>query len=464
MRKEYYTHCVVDDHELIYRIGNARLQRRAAARRAIDLIAIGEQEGINSFWIAPQSELSDILPADFYQGLEEAGYIVSPYEYEGGKGDIPRVMRLNVYRKGEESTFFTFPKWDSYWSIKEGDALSMLAAIHYCGRVLPLVNIASGPGTAGRGFIIKLAENNTFFRPLSMDIDTLPYQETGVGLDLGWKQEKQIEYMPGQYVYGYDKNSMYLGAATGTKLGAGDPVYVKGGRDFKPNVKQPGIWHVRIQPGAARYTGYDLPYPFVEDQEYLTSPLLELAYDLHFDIEVLDGWQWEESHRTLETFGKQVWDARQALNDPAVFPHEQGRKIARSMVKSIATGGLGMLDAEYTRDRKSMLPYYRPDMYRTIKELAKARMVRKVMQLENTLGITPAAISTDCMYFVSVCHDPYSAVPGLIEKSNGLGGFKVEHSLALTPQIVDELNETDSGGAFARIISDYEEKQGAAHE
>jgi hypothetical protein len=302
----------------------------------------------------------------------------------------------------------------------------------------------------------KHASHVEWLRQPEIDFSQVPY--SNAGKDCAFKAAN-IEYKPGLYLHAYDKNSMYLGAIRGAVLGAGTPAFYGPEEKPQPNLKLPGLWHCKIDTGASKYNGVDMPAALYRRQEWLTTPLLKLCMDLGYSVQVIEGYQWTEYHRTLEDWGAFLWQVRSTIKDDTTnYPHERGRMLAYECVKRIATAGLGLLNADASA--KYCPEWYRPDFWCTVVELAKERMIRNVMTIEQKYGLAPVACAVDCLYYISPEKDPYTAVPHMTDKADSLGGYKVKHSLPLTPELARDMQAAKSAGSLARAVRLHEKLQG----
>src|SRR5579875_336776 len=463
------THAVLTDTHMIYKRDHERLTRAPLAAitgtRAItvcDLLTLADTHGLHTLWVCPGTCYSETLTHGFIETVQDYGYEYRvSYRANNERGKADHIARAQAWKKegtpaDRRSIYIIIPQW-ALWEWEETDPIAVLAAIHYIECALP-IRINQGAALAGRDLVKQQhgEKHQAWLRKPEIDYATIPYSEAGKDIAF----TRQITYKDGLYIHAYDKNSMYLGAATGALLGAGTPDHITG--RAVPNLKLPGIWHCTIDIADSPYNGTARPCPLsknqlAQKQQWITTPLLKLCLDLGYKVEILEGYQWQEHHRTLEQWGNALWTARTQLKtDHTSYPHEHGRELAASGVKRIATAGLGLFDSD--KSAKYDPAWYRPDFWVTIVELAKERMIRKAIQIEQLAGIVPFAGVTDCWYYLSPDPNPYTAIPGITEREDKLGGFKVKHqALPLTPALLAALICSVSAGKVAKIIRLYEQ-------
>jgi hypothetical protein len=250
------------------------------------------------------------------------------------------------------------------------------------------------------------------------------------------------------YVHSWDKNSMYLAACTSANLGTGDPVYINGEElemHYEETLRR---WYDGKRPGMWRIDLHETPYPFNPLynldgrtlQEWVTTPLLKLLFALGARFSIREAYIWPEYHRVLDKFASRIWDARQELKtDAAKYPHAAGRELAYYSMKRIATAGVGLLG---NTDAQKWAPaFYRPDWRATIVEEAKARIIYKLMQVNRTYpdvrgGSLPLTVAVDHVIYFSDESDPAAAFPGMFERDDGLGGWKLVFSMPASYQVL----------------------------
>lgn len=203
---------------------------------------------------------------------------------------------------------------------------------------------------------------------------------------------------PGPHVY--DKNSMYLGAASSAWLGVGVPEHV-----LAPELaNKPGIWRIHLQevpPGE----GVVLP-PLVEQEvswQY-TPIMLRLRNDPAYKFYVSEAWIFPEGHQVLRPFYEQLRALRQAARTP--------EELKR--VKRLYTVSFGILAHQIQGARPGYL--YRPDWFFGLVSYAKLILYQQMERVWLREMVQPSAVHTDAIHYPV----PISGLP----LGTGIGQFK----------------------------------------
>jgi hypothetical protein len=171
--------------------------------------------------------------------------------------------------------------------------------------------------------------------------------------------------------------------------------------------------------------------------------VIEQARTLGYTITVHEGYQWEEKHRTLEPWAYTLWKARAALHPQygnlISYSHDRCRDNAYHTIKRVALLGVGKFASKKKSSR-----YLRPDWWALVVGRARATMFRRIEQLRQT-GHTPVLVYNDGIFFVSENPDPVTAVPGLTDKWDKLGGYKHEYTLPIDTALIERFHTLSPG-------------------
>lgn len=470
-------HAVITGSQLLYSVitpaGQKRLVNKAITcpQDIPQLIALAQAHGIVNFWVAPGSELSHVS-VDFCELPGESPYNVRFRTRKESKlrKTPPRVRRITIWPKKGNFTHtsanirVTFPEWEWLW--QEREPVSVLAGVSYLAQNIP--NIEQGPAMAGRALMSELVPAE--WREL-IECD-LSQAYKNAGGDLEYHRELTPEEIAqalaqGWYIIACDKNSMYLGAASSAMLGSGTPDYIPQeiARTYTPNMRLPGLWHIRIQEIAPLFNGRDLPCLFnnreiTQGETWVSTSLLRVALDLGYKIELLEGYQWakEHSHRALEKWALRVWGVRLELRqNTKEYFHPQGRALALQGTKKVAVDGLGLLRSEEHTLRYAP-EWFHPQMWQGVLDLAKERMIYKIKTLYEKRGVRVVGVDTDCIFLLS--QEPVPPPEVNIDPTQ-LGAFKIKYCLPLTQELASEINASTSGAGIERVLRNASER-GAA--
>lgn len=209
--------------------------------------------------------------------------------------------------------------------------------------------------------------------------------------DLRWDSGR-----PGPCIY--DKNAMYVGAASSAKLGVGIPEFV-----HAPALEdRAGLWHIIVEGGL----GGDLvPLLVKMPDSWQYTPMVQALLTFGYQVRAVEAWLFPESHAVLRPFYERIRTLRDATVD---------QPEARGQIKRLYTVTFGIL-AHLIPDAKPGY-LYRPDWFFTLVAEACARMhyqMRKVLEVE---GVAPSAAHTDALFYPH----PVASLP----LGPGIGQFK----------------------------------------
>ncbi len=214
-------------------------------------------------------------------------------------------------------------------------------------------------------------------------------------LDFAWRDGRPARHQ-------YDKNAMYVGAASSVVLGVGAPELVQRPL-FDP--RKAGLWHIAsMQPPA---TLPPLPCP-ADDTPWQYTPLVLALIDLGYTLDISEAYIWPESHQILRPFYERV----KALREQAQTPE------ALKAVKTMYTVTFGMLAHSIERPGSGYL--YRPDWFFGLVAHAKAILFRQAWQVYARTGYAPSRISVDALYY------PERLPDGALPVGKGIGQFKYQ--------------------------------------
>lgn len=466
------THGVISNDKLLYSVQypDARRQLYTVSLDSIttleNFLGLALQHNLHTLWVVPSCKYN-------YWGIEQAkgvpGWEVQYSTRKHPVRGMPDLFRgITAKRQSgtwEEKRLITmvFPEdkqggycWDPDAVPASRDPLAVLAGIHYLEAALG-VQLRSRPGMTGRTLIEEC--NSTHSRPgwlAAPSFDLRPLGELGLGYDFALMRGVDAFDMNADvWLHCWDKNSMYLGACSSVELGTGNPVYINSGEldlDYEDVMKRfydgkrPGYWRVDVEDFHHILNPLYRTRTFT--QEWVTTPLLKLLFAMGARLRVREAYVWTEHHRVLDTFATKLWDARQSLKtDAARYPHAGGRAIAYHSIKRVATAAVGLLANgeawKYARQ------WYRPDWHATVVEDAKCRLIYKLLQVERTFGVLPEFASTDKVGYWSPQPDPAKAFPGMFERPDALGGWKLEESLPCSYALLECFKEGTSAATAA---------------
>lgn len=283
------------------------------------------------------------------------------------------------------------------------------------------------PAATGLDLMINLRfkDKDRLFTPYE---PVPPAKVSTLEQDLNWSRVPSETERNCQYLHAYDRGGSYLAGVAGLELGIGQPEHHPEGLPFDP--KLPGYWRIEVPP-----TGdWRMPHPLNPRGDvptrpvWVTTPGLQLAYELGHEVPVQAAYVWREHGRMLESWYERMRDARTSLDIDDV-----DAQAARDQVKVVYTRTLGMLGSEEHLRGK---PGYAPDRRHHILAKARANILRRIVQIGRDTDRWPVAVSADTLLYPSDDPDPISAWPGKPEHlGRGLGQFKPEASGLMADQL-----------------------------
>ncbi len=412
-----------------------------------ELCTLATGKGISHLWIMPNTSLDASITGAFIQSVPAQWDTFAKYDaYEKGQPTVPapgaRPMFARVWKKNTSGiegrqVLVGFPPYGyeaKSWGWEDINVpQDTLGTLHYLTSALNIA-IQWGPGHVSTTLVKELnssKERHGWVRECTTDVSNIPFSQSA--RDLIWKRPTGLpENSEGKYLHLYDKNSAYLAACTGVAVGAGEPVHLVG-EEAITNTQLPGIYRVTYDLQASVFDGQELP--MIINTEWITTDVLAYAHSLGYDVTVHECFQWEEKHRTLETWATTLWKARSALHpdygDHATYPNAACRNNAYHTIKTIALIGVGKFASKKTSQ------FLRADWWAMVVGRARATMFRRINQLHEQL-YRPVFIYNDGMYFVSSDENPVTAIPGLTDKWDKLGGYKHEYTLKIDAAICEQ--------------------------
>lgn len=414
-------HCVTDGIQLYWLDGDHRAWRACALLNIEQLWQAGQDFGFTHFWVMPGCSI-DQEGRDFFQVDAPYDTLITPNDVE----QPPAFARVRIGKWRDERGHTVYVGYPRRFNWKGTGPFDILDTINYLESYLA-VPVQWSSGHIGRALLHKAyAGKERVIRDASSDLRELPFNEAA--FDLVFKRPITSD-MEGMYLHHYDKNSAYLSACRGANMGIGDPEHVTGG-DIIPGL--PGIYRVTWE---YPFTGEWMP-PIVDPrQEWVTNDVLLFAQQHGYILTIHEAWVFNDYRKVLDPVATTIWEARSVLNPksgPNPFFAEENaiaRKNAYDTCKEIAlvfVGGFAT-GKEKHPDIKGIHPNWWADA------VGKAR----VNMLANLLKYTaqagaPVLVYSDGVWFASKDSNPRTAVPGILDRAEKLGGFKHVYSFQLT--------------------------------
>lgn len=400
----------------------------------MDLHTVALCHGVTHIWIMPGQEqaIEDMDCAEPYN-------MFSTYEDE----EKTRPVFSRIYKKGTYGMVKIGFAGRGDWAWEIDKPVDILATIAYLEEVL-CVPVEWSPGHIGTELVRLLNRNEKragWVAETNLDLNALPGNpfKHNAG-DLKWKSDLLANFMVGMYLHQYDKRSGYLSACPGVYVGAGEPMHVLGDCD----TTLPGIYRVSLDKRESMFD--DIFLPPIATSEWVTHDILNFAKAQGYGVMVHEAHQWTEKHRTLESYAKKLWESRRVFRDGADrFPHQLGRFNAENTMKAIALVAVGKFGSEKTSH------FLRPDWWAIVVDKMRENVLRNIAKYA-ALGYTPALIYSDAVYYISEDSNPRTAIPGIMDRENELGGYKCEATWKVTPELIEAFRTAKKPGAIQKIL------------
>lgn len=462
-----YRYAVIEDQTLFtmaidekkYKIDRHELDQ--APLHVGDLWELGQTFKFSHVWLMPSREKELGKQLAFSTGasqhkLSDYTYFIKWSGYKPGTREpkdtaVPlfaRVSKMGIKGQNIYVGFSPFAEWG--WQIET--PADLLGTLYYLTIALDMP-IEWGPGHMGLMLIKKMNQHRPEWTRECGSLNKISDELHGAARDLVWKRDAITSEFEGMYIHHFDKNSAYLAACTGVMVGAGEPIHrlEQDGID----ASLPGIYRVSFDTGESSYDGRALP--LIINTEWVTTQVLQTAIAAGYNVQIHETWQWEERHRTLESWARKVWEIRDSFHPDRgnrnLYPNELCRCNAYTTIKIIALVSVGRLGS-----RKTANQYMRPDWWAMVVGRARSTMFYKLDQLAE-MGIAPCLIYSDGLFFLSYEESPEKAVPGMTTRGEKLGGYSYEYAVKVTPEVVERFNKLSPAGlvGYLNDLAEYSE-------
>ncbi len=388
--------------------------------RITDLYAVARGNGITHLWLMDDVDVDMDTPAEYS--------IFATYEDAEQQYPVfARIYKNGQY--GEVKIGFDTERWG--WHITA--PVDILATIHYLEQVLG-VPVEWSPGHMGTELVKHLnrtARREEWVRDSTVDLFQLPFKSAsgGQGGDLKWKTGLEIE---GQelYLHQFDKRSGYLSVCSDLYVGAGDPVEMEGLDAL--NRSLPGVYRVKLSASISDFDNEQLP--MIIANEWVTLDVLKFAMNQGYSVQLYEAHVWEEKHKTLASYASKLWESRRIFReDYSRFPHQLARQNAENTMKEIALVATGKFASE-SKAGAFRQPYW----WAAVVGKMRVAMLANIHKIYQNTGLSPALIYAYSVYYASTDSNPRTAVPGILDREDKLGGFRHDGTWRITPEIIEQ--------------------------
>lgn len=388
---------------------------------------MGQTYGFTHFWIMPGTQFDQLR----YDSLTDDGDFKTFVPLRGTEREEPEPRSARCWKDhapGTHQIIVGYPaRYPFDWTVEK--PLDVLACIDYLEQTLS-IPVQWSPMSMGEAYLKGLYSAThrlqSYLRSPETDLKKLPFKAQ----DVRWNRAiKPSEYE--LWVHMYDKNSAHPAAASSMSTGCGDPTYLP----CEPPVIKPGSYRVTFDPQTSPFDGETLP-PIIEE-EWITADLLKFARRQGYTVTVHEAWVFNESHKLFGEWARDLWEARKLLRDQESFCYEPGRKNAYNTMKDILNKTISAL---------------RPNWWADMVNCARMAVLANILKLLAEKSITPFLVYHDDIAFISKEPDITLAIPGLLDRQDKLGGYKVKGSIKLTPELAQRINECDKPAKVITLL------------
>jgi hypothetical protein len=406
------------------------------------------QTGLTSVWAMPGSRFSCEATCSLLEQNDSVWEVVA----RPGPLDPTRPACACVWRKvgaGRQGPILSlvFPEYGG-WRWQLPDASTLLATVTYVEHALGMPARCSLEQLALdllKGLTVEADASWT--RPLTIDMptsdgQTIPMLESAQ--PIVWMRPLTVTEWRMRYLHKYEHNTLDLEACAEVLLGAGNLLHSVNGRAY--DGKLPGIWRVKAVTAGSLFDGKYLPSCI--HGEWMCTPEVKCCIDIAYQVQVIEGYYWPESYRTLERWATTLCKAHQRLTMAGTtYRHTQARNNVSHTIQTITQLGIGTL-----LDEKAPGGLYRPDWWAQITGQSRARMFTHMGTLVRR-GYMPVLVDRHALWFVSNDPHPLTAVPGLLSPGKS-GRYKAayETPLALSREIKEAFRTTNSADQLATLL------------
>ena len=409
------------------------------------------QAGLTEVWVMPATTLSrTVTCAWFEQANSHWIVVVHPDPREPTRPICALLWPKGSGHREERRLTFVFPEqagWD--WVLP--DARSLLATVTYLDQTLAWPVIDAPDLVAHRLLTdLFLDQSTAWLQSSPVDLRTLsssdgtPIPMMESARDVAWVRPLSRVEQQQRYLHKYTHLSRFLEACMGVLLGAGAPQHSSNGRacdDIRP-----GMWRVSAERAGSLFDGKRLPSCL--DEEWMSTPQVKCCQDIGYQVQVREGYYWQESQESLKRWATTLWQAGERLHThPQSYRHVQGRANAAHTIKLLAELGVTILAQE-----KSTGGWSRPDWWVQILGRSRATLFAHLASLVRK-GTMPVLVDRDALWVVSNDPNPLTAVPDLVTARRWRGytvGYEVP--LPLSGEVREAFRTARHAGQVVMVL------------
>ncbi len=180
----------------------------------------------------------------------------------------------------------------------------------------------------------------------------------------------------------------------------------------------------------------------------MSTPQVKCCRDIGYQVQVREGYYWQQSHELLKRWATTLWQAGERLHTKLLtYRHAQGRANA-----SQTLGRLAQISVTFLAQEETTGGWARPDWWAQIIGRSRATLFAHLVSLARQ-GIMPVLVDRDALWVVSNDPNPLTAVPGLVTTHRWRGytvGYEVP--LVLSPEVRETFRTGEHAGQVAMAL------------
>ncbi len=437
-------HAVITDTRIFWLDGEQACWRSCCVLDARHAWLVAQAQGISHFWLWPGSD-QEQAGMDFLQEIEGFRLFVS--QTSDGQ---PKFASIRLLAKSGHTVYIGYPtrgRWN--WTLE--NPVDILQTVDYLENKMG-VPVEWSPGHMGSDLLKQAWEHKPdVIRDCERDLRDLPFNEAAMGIDF---RRELTESMIGRWVHHFDKNSEYLSACRSVNCGIGEPIHL--GNQLQVH-GLPGIYRVKWGQGIQQFRGestFDgvlLPTIIDHRQEWITEDVLAYALQQGYEVEILECHMFQDYAKILDKPAWSIWQARRAFKE-GTFENETARQNAYNTAKEVALIFIG--NFAMSKQIHPGLDRIHPNWWADVVGRARVALLANIKRFAAVAG-APICVERDGLFFVSRDANYRTAVPGILDRQEELGGFKHEGSCQLTQNMFQAAKDM-SAGQLAAMLKAFE--------
>jgi hypothetical protein len=409
------------------------------------------QAELPAIWVMPATTHSSTIRSAYLEQMRTNwNVVIHSHPTDSSRPTSVLLWPKSGHQHGTRRLVLAFPGYAG-WDWEISDARSLLATLTYLDQVLGR-SFFDVPKLAAHQLLTELAGDQlaTWMRSYSIDPHELQGKDGSLvplmerAKDLTWMRPLTLVEQRERYLHKYTHLSLLLEAAMSIRLGIGEPQYSANGRAYDGT--RPGFWRVNAERLGSVFDGTKLPSCL--DGEWMSTPQLQCCRDIGYQVQVREGYSWQESQQLLKDWATTLWRAGERLyTQYQLFRHAQARANTAHTLTQLTDLGVAIISQEQESGG-----WNRPDWWACLVGGSRARLFGHLVRLVRK-GIMPVLLVGNSLWVVSNDPNPLTAVPELAS-ARRWQGYTVGYSapIPLSTDIRDAFRTMKDAAQMAEML------------